>query len=59
MSRAVKFKQSDVVRMLKAGKAVGIDFSVTVQPDGTLTFIRSDDKKVERRPPKGKDWPTL
>lgn len=60
MPRAnVKFKQSDIVRALKAGQKVGVDFSVRIEPDGSLLFVRSDDKKIERRPPKGKEWPPL
>lgn len=60
MARAVaKFKQSDIVRGLKAGRKLGIDFSVRVEPDGTLLFVKADAGKTERRPPKGKEWPTL
>jgi len=54
-----RFKHSDIVRGLKAGQKLGIDFSVRVEPDGSLMFVRADDKKQERKPPKGKEWPSL
>jgi hypothetical protein len=55
----LKFKQSDIVRGLKAGQKLGIDFAVTVQPDGSLLFMRDEKKSERRQPPKSKEWPTL
>lgn len=53
----LRFKQSDIVRGLKAGQKLGIDFAVTVQPDGSLLFMRADKKQESR--PKEKERPVI